>query len=297
MEIIDELESTPRGIYTGAIGWFDPPADGATVADFCLSVPIRTLTLQPARDGVRAGEMGVGAGIVYDSDAAEEYQECQLKARFLTGLENRFTLFETMRADAADGARHLQRHLARLAASAQYFGFAFDEAAALAAVQAACAQLPAAGRHRLRLALASDGSLALQTAPLTPLHDPVGLLIATETTGADGLFLRHKSSLRARYDAGWRAAEAAGGFDSLFFNERGELTEGGRSNVFVRIDGRWLTPPLSCGVLPGVMRSVLLEAPAWQAREAVITRAMLDEADDIVVCNALRGPLRAQLLG
>jgi len=84
-----------------------------------------------------------------------------------------------------------------------------------------------------------------------------------------------------------------GAFDTLFFNERGELTEGGRSNVFVRIGGRWYTPPLSSGVLPGVMRGVLLDDPAWNAIECPLTRASLSRAQEIVVCNALRGPLRA----
>jgi para-aminobenzoate synthetase/4-amino-4-deoxychorismate lyase len=95
----------------------------------------------------------------------------------------------------------------------------------------------------------------------------------------------------------WRDAEAQGAFDTLFFNERGELTEGGRSSVFVRVNGKWLTPPLSSGVLPGVMRSVLLDDPAWNASEAVITRAMLDAASDIVICNALRGAVRAAVTG
>jgi para-aminobenzoate synthetase/4-amino-4-deoxychorismate lyase len=122
------------------------------------------------------------------------------------------------------------------------------------------------------------------------------LLLAKESTRSGDVFLRHKTSVRSRYDAAWRAAEAQGAFDALFFNERGELTEGGRSNVFLRFGSEWITPPLSSGVLPGVMRSILLHAPAWNASEGVITREMLAEADDIVVCNALRGPLRAVLL-
>jgi para-aminobenzoate synthetase/4-amino-4-deoxychorismate lyase len=121
------------------------------------------------------------------------------------------------------------------------------------------------------------------------------VLLAPEPTTADDLFLRHKSSIRARYDAAWRTAEAQGAFDMLFFNERGELTEGGRSNVFVQVAGRWLTPPLACGLLPGVMRSVLLDDPAWNATEAVITRAMLEQADAIILCNALRGAIPAIL--
>ncbi len=296
MEIIRELEPAPRGVYTGAIGWFDPAPAGAAFGDFCLSVPIRTLTLQPESGGVRAGEMGVGAGIVYDSVAAEEYAECQLKARFLTGLDNQFEVFETIRACHDEGCRHRELHLARMEASARYFGFPFDAAAACAALDQACAGFEPGVRHRLRLALGRSGQFTIQSAPLAPLTEPVGLLLADDAIRADELFARHKTSVRSRYDAAWREAETLGCFDTLFFNERGELAEGGRSNVFVRVDGHWMTPALSCGVLPGIMRAVLLEAPAWKAKEGIITRAMLENADDIVVCNALRGPLRAYLV-
>jgi len=296
MEIIRELEPDPRGVYTGAIGWFDPPGE-RRIGDFCMSVPIRTLTLQaPDAGGVRRGEMGVGAGIVFDSDAQEEYAECRLKARFLTGLQHDFEIFETMRATPAGGVRHRERHLQRLAASAAYFGFHWDAAAADAYLDTACAMLaPSSPVYRLRLALAPSGAFSVQHGPLAPLTEPVQVLLAPDATNAGDLFLRHKTSIRARYDAAWRDAEAQGGFDTLFFNERGDLTEGGRSNVFVRIDGRWLTPPLSSGVLPGVMRAALLDDPDWNAEEAVITRAMLERADDIVVCNALRGAMRARL--
>lgn len=391
MEIIAELEPAPRGLYTGAIGWFEPPGhredarpedaaatakvvvppEGpapvvpAKVGSFCMSVPIRTLSLQPPVNGVRRGELGVGAGIVYDSDPADEYAECQLKARFLTGLANEFELFETMYATREEGVRHLERHLARLAASARYFGYDWDEAAARALVAHTCATFPAATPMRLRLALRPDaaptdsargtpaaqgghagiaGTLSVQhgvladlgpllhtavpphgtpvspVSPVSPVHPayPVHLaqpvqpvqpapcggavsamqvraVLAPDATAADDVFLRHKSSIRARYDAAWRAAEAQGAFDMLFFNERGELTEGGRSNVFVHVDGRWLTPPLACGLLPGVMRGVLLDDPAWDATEAVIDRAMLARADRIVLCNALRGAIEAVL--
>jgi para-aminobenzoate synthetase/4-amino-4-deoxychorismate lyase len=295
MEIIGELESSARGIYTGAIGWFDPPANGASVGEFCLSVPIRTLTLQAEADGVRKGEMGVGAGIVYDSEAGDEYAECQLKARFLTGLKNTFELFETLRA-SHDAIHHRDRHLARLAASARYFAYPFDAVAAGVALDTACAAMAPSADYRLRLALDADGVFSTQMAPLTALVEPVGLLLADSTVQSQELFLRHKTSIRSRYDAAWRAAEARNSFDALFFNEKGELTEGGRSNVFVRLAGRWITPPLTCGLLPGVMRAVMLAAPEWNAIEGVITRQMLLNADEIVVCNALRGPLRATLL-
>jgi para-aminobenzoate synthetase / 4-amino-4-deoxychorismate lyase len=293
MQIIRELESTPRGIYTGAIGWIDPPRAGTSLGDFCMSVPIRTLWLDAPRQGVRRGEMGVGAGIVFDSEADGEYAECQLKARFLTGLPNEFELFETIRASYEDGPRHLDAHLDRIAASCAYFGFPLERDAARSAVVDACLAL-GPGLYRIRLSVNQAGQPQVTSAPLTPSPaEPVRVLLSDQATRSDDLFLQHKTSIRGRYDAAWRAAEAKGAFDTLFFNERAELTEGGRSNVFVRIGGRWYTPPLSSGVLPGVMRAVILAAPAWKATERIITREMLEQAEDIVVCNSLRGPLRA----
>jgi para-aminobenzoate synthetase/4-amino-4-deoxychorismate lyase len=296
MQIIRELEPEPRGFYTGAIGWFDAPEDGqrmGSIGDFCLSVPIRTLVLQaPGPGGVRSGQMGVGAGIVHDSVAADEYAECRLKAQFLTGLPSEFELFETMHATRTEGCRYLDRHLRRLHSSAAYFGFSYQEADVRKLLQQACEVLPP-GPHRLRLALNQSGVCALQSAPLAALPQPVKLLLAQEPTEAGDLFLRHKTTVRERYDAAWRAAEAQGAFDMLFFNTRGELTEGARSNVFIKLDGRWHTPPLAAGLLPGVMRAVLLADPAWNASERRLTLADLRAAEEVVVCNALRGALRA----
>ncbi len=296
MQVIRELEPDARGIYTGAIGWFEAPAadSGRAVGDFCLSVPIRTLALEaPNASGMRIGEMGVGAGIVHDSDAAEEFAECQLKARFLTGLTNDFELFETMYATHAHGCRHLERHLARLATSAAYFGFAFEEGAVRQALREACSGLPLEGAHRVRLALGQTGCCTIQAAVLSSLSAPLRLRIAPEPTFSGDIFLRHKTTVRAQYDAAWRTAEAQGAFDMLFVNQQGELTEGGRSNVFIKLDDRWYTPPLSSGVLPGVMRSVLLDDPVWGARERSLTVADLSKAEAIVVCNALRGAVPA----
>lgn len=293
MQIIDELESRPRRLYTGGIGWFDPPAASGSLGDFMLSVPIRTLLLDaPDGNDRRAAEMAVGAGIVYDSDARSEYQECLLKARFLTGLAPGFELFETLHA-TRDGCRHLGRHLERLARSAAQLGFRFDKARIRERLQAACDALPDARPARLRLALSAAGEIGIAVAPLAPLAGPVRVLLADTVMPSADPMLAHKTSLRRVYDEGWRRAEAAGAFDALFFNERGELTEGGRSNVFLRLEGRWHTPPLSSGLLPGVMRAVLLDDPAWDAVERPLTRADLRAAEAICVCNALRGALAA----
>jgi para-aminobenzoate synthetase/4-amino-4-deoxychorismate lyase len=121
-------------------------------------------------------------------------------------------------------------------------------------------------------------------------------LISPLPTQSDDLFLRHKTSVRQRYDQAWRQAQQLGAFDMLFFNQEGELTEGGRSSVFLKLDGRWYTPPLTSGLLPGVMRSVVLNDPAWKASERSLRMEDLLAAEQIMVCNALRGTMPARLL-
>ena len=297
MQIIRELEPNPRGLYTGAIGYFDPPQAGQALGNFCLSVPIRTLQLQAqSDDGIRKGEMGVGAGIVYDSVAQDEYEECHLKARFLIDMPAEFELFETMHAKRAQGCRHLDRHLQRLAASAAYFDFAFDEEKIRAALNAICAALPDEAEYRLRLALKQDGSHTIQTAVLSALVEPVKIMLAAQTMDADDLFLRHKSTIRTAYDAAWRAAEQQGAFDQLFCNTLGQVTEGGRSTLFVKLQGQWYTPPLTSGLLPGVMRAVVLADPAWDATEKILNLEDVRNAEQIYVCNALRGMVPAEMV-
>ncbi|WP_157263516.1 aminodeoxychorismate synthase component I [Azohydromonas aeria] len=295
MELIAALESTPRGLYCGAIGWLDAPRGDAACGDFCASVAIRTLVLGAENgDGLRPARLGVGAGIVLDSQARAEFEECQLKARFATGLGHEFELFETLRACQPEGFNHLDRHLARLRRSAQALGFELDEALARSRLDAVLNALPPGVPHRVRLALAHDGRISVTHAPLAPLNaGPVGLLLA-EAPLTPSPLSRHKTTLRSRYDAGVRAAEAAGAFDTLFFTPDGRLIEGGRSNVFVRLEGRWWTPPLADGALPGVMREVLMAE--LDAAERTLRREDVQNAQDLTVCNALRGALPARLL-
>ncbi|MBU9286559.1 aminodeoxychorismate synthase component I [Burkholderia multivorans] len=308
MQLIDAIETTPRGLYTGTIGWLDAPREpAAACGDFCLSVAIRTLTLDappasaPAGDDRRRGTMGVGAGIVLDSVAADEYAECELKARFLTDADPGFQLFETTCATRAEGIRHVDRHLARLQRSADAFGFRFDADALRRAIDARCATLDGDGPYRMKLSLAKDGTLDIVAAALKPLPaGPVRVWLAADhgfaPTRANDALLLHKTTRRADYDRAWQAAEALGGFDMLFVNERGELTEGGRSNLFVKLDGQWVTPPLASGVLPGVMRAVLLDDPAFGAVERIVTRDDLARAQALLLTNALRGALDAVLM-
>jgi para-aminobenzoate synthetase/4-amino-4-deoxychorismate lyase len=322
MEWIARLEAGPRGLYTGAIGWLDETGDACP--DLCLSVAIRTLALgpanaggAPAEAGLRPLEMGVGGGIVHDSVASDEWDETHWKARFVTALDPGIELFETMLATQAGGVAPvthialLARHRARLAASARALGFSFEPAVFDAAVARALAELAyakagagaAAGAPaswRIRVALRHDGRIAVTQAPLPPLASLPGatrkgvrVLLAETALPAARPLAGHKTSARAAFDAGIRAAEAQGAFDVLFFGPDDELLEGGRSSVFVRLGQRWYTPPLADGVLPGILRGLLLEDARRAASERRLTRADVLGADGLLVCNALRGALPA----
>lgn len=310
MQLIAQLEPAARGLYTGSMGWIDAPMPGQACGDFCLSVAIRTLELRPAGQGRQRdappqacqspvghrGRMGVGAGIVIDSEASAEYRECLLKARFLTGLEPGFSLFETLYATRETGVRHLDRHLARLQGSAAELHFMFPRARIEQALRAQCAQCPPQVAMRLKLVLHKRGDFELQAAPLDPLPaGPVRLLLAEQPVEDACGLLRYKTTLRSAYDRAVVHAQACGAFDMLFVDREGYLTEGARSNLFVQLEGQWFTPPLSGAVLPGTMRAVLLEDAHWAAQEHRLRPSDLLRAQRIVVTNALRGALDAYL--
>jgi para-aminobenzoate synthetase/4-amino-4-deoxychorismate lyase len=203
-------------------------------------------------------------------------------------------LIETLQAHRTFGARNLHLHLQRLSVSARHFGFPCDPEQIAAQVNAVCAGLASDGLYRMRLLLNADGTVDIRTASMSDsLPSPVRLLLAKQPMQSQDVFLRHKTTLRRRYDLAWQAAEKNDAFDTLFVNEKSQVTEGGRSNLFVCREGQWLTPPLSEGVLPGIMRGLLLDDPTMNAREAVLTLDDLRVAEHIMVCSSLRGSLPA----
>jgi para-aminobenzoate synthetase/4-amino-4-deoxychorismate lyase len=289
MDLIAGLESEERGLYCGAMGWVDAPTERDGAGDFCLSVAIRTIVLGTADAGCRRATLGVGGGIVLDSRAGDEFAETQAKARFLTDMDPGFTLFETMRV-AQGRVRHLHWHLQRLQASAAVLGFRCD----LQAIQQGLAQqlraLDPTRCYRLRLDLQPDGRLHWKQALLLPLPPGPALLLLSQQAVpvAEAALLNHKTSLRSTYDAAIQQATAQQAFDSVFVNARGEVTEGARSNLLVKMDGRWWTPPLSSGVLSGVLRGRLLaRCPALMERVLRLDEVLA--AQDLRVCSALRG--------
>jgi para-aminobenzoate synthetase/4-amino-4-deoxychorismate lyase len=271
MEILRELEAGPRGPYCGAIGYFAP--DGSAR----FNVAIRTLTITEGR-----GELGIGGGVVQDSDAAREYDECLLKARFFEAARRPLELIETLRFEK-DFVR-LEAHLARMAASAPVFGLAFDAAAARAALQDAVAGRRGPSRVRLTLDEAGHHRASAHDLAPNPPHWTYALS-AARVHSAD-LLLRHKTNWRDLYDG---EAARVGADEILFTNERGELTEGARSNIFVRRGDVLLTPPLAAGLLPGCLRAALIAD--GKAREAVLYPDDLE--GEVLLGNSLRGLIPA----
>ena len=296
MQIIDALETSPRGLYTGSIGYLKPCPSGLGF-EGALNVVIRTLQLKPLSDGLYQGTYGVGSGIVADSEAEAEYIECQWKAHFLNALAPEFGVFETLRAEGGQCAL-LSLHLERLQQAADALNLRLPPDAA-PQIGRYLQALPDAAPYRVKVLLDSDG-LHLSHAACAPLHGAQYALIAPQALPLHDYLRRFKTTRRAAYDAGWQQAEQQGAFDSLFFNTEGCLLEGGRSNVFVRFGSEWHTPPLSLDILNGVMRRAVLADSQHYLNtahifERRITQAQLRQADEIVLCNALRGLIRVEL--
>jgi len=211
-----------------------------------------------------------------------------------------FYLFETLCCVRKTGLRHLDLHLARLAASARTLAFNCDLECIRKEALRHGEELPRDGPYRVRINLERSGVFEVNSTPLLPLTTaPIWLLSGSDwgfaSECSSNSLLLHKTSLRDNYDKGWKLAEGQGAFDMLFLNERGELTEGGRSNLFLRLKNKWWTPPLSSGVLPGIMREVLLGDRSFDAGERVLFFKDLLDAKDIILCNSLRGVLQAKL--
>ncbi len=286
MEVIHELEDAPRGIYTGAIGYAAP--DG----DMLFNVAIRTIVAEKERS-----ELGLGSGIVWDSNDEEEYRECLIKAGFLenaVSAYSSFNLVETLRYE--NGFPLLELHLDRLAASADYFGFIFSRERTRVGLLSFVPQPDSPAPQRVRLMLARDGTVAIETTQLEETQNlPVRVGICDKRVDSGDVFLYHKTTRRDFYTTELKSAQEQGLFDVIFLNERGEITEGCITNVFIEKNSRLMTPPVTSGLLGGVWRRhVLLTNP--EAREAVLTLNDLQTADRVFLCNAARGMMPAVLL-
>ena len=300
MEIIRELEAADRGVYTGAIGYISPDGDAV------FNVPIRTVVFQGDK-----GEMGIGSGIVWDSDPAGEWEECILKGRFLTKPVPEFKLIETMLWHSDSGYWLLDMHLDRLAESAGYFFYPFvleKIKAELHALAEGFRKSASAKNQRVRLTLSKQGELGLTCSELPegpfPEINPEAILrlndsndlprviFSNRNTDSQSPYLFHKTTLRKLYDDERAQAVAKGFYEVLFMNEKGEVTEGSYTNIFLQKNGKLITPPVSCGLLPGVFRNHLLQEYPELVEEASFARKDIEQADAVYVGNSVRGLVR-----
>jgi para-aminobenzoate synthetase / 4-amino-4-deoxychorismate lyase len=268
------LETSPRGIYTGAIGYLAPGRRA------CFNVAIRTVSI--ARAAQRA-EYGVGGGVVWDSTAQGEYDEALLKAQAVKNPPRQFDLLETMRWSAAEGYFLLDLHLQRLQDSATYFDFVLNVDKLRSKLQAEVCQFNGEA-HKVRVLLGRAGGLRLEYSPLNA-HAAAGSLrirLAEQGMDSHNVFLFHKTNRREMYPT-----IPPGVDELLLFNERGELTEFVNGNFVAEMDGALWTPPLMCGLLPGTMRAHALVQ--GKVTEKVLARADLDRCTRLFFINSVRG--------
>ena len=288
MNIIRALETAPRGIYTGAIGYLTPEGDAH------FNVAIRTVTVDKRR-GV--AEFGVGSGIVWDSTERDEYAECLLKAAILTEQGSRappagvadFELLETMKWTPTGGFALLDRHLARLADSAGYFGFSLSRDNIAEALAAATRGRTVPARVRLRVS--RGGEVACDVSDLVPAPGIVRVAVAAAPVDRRNVFLYHKTTRRDVYEAAQASRPEAGAV--ILWNEAREITEATTHNVVAEIGGRRITPPIECGLLAGTMRAELLDAGEIAAGR--ITVEDLRSATGVWLINSVSGWTRAAL--
>ena len=280
MRMIKTLEPEARGVYCGAVGVVRPGGHAT------FNVAIRTVTVQG-----NTARCGIGSGITFDAQAEGEWAEWRSKRMFLERASQPFELLETLALH--DGVLpHADMHLDRMATAAQHFGTPWDRTHALQSLQALATTHPQ-GSYRVRLLLSSSGHCQAQAFVLAGTPQPVRLQLAkVPLAEAYGEFVRFKTTRRAHYDA-FTPVDAAV-FDTVLFNPQGEVTECTRGNIAVLLDGRWVTPPLACGLLPGIGRAVHLQS--GRLTEAVVRVEDLQRAQGLAFINSLRGWLDAELL-
>lgn len=279
--IISALETTPRGLYTGAVGFIAPNRRAQ------FNVAIRTVTIDNAT-GI--GEYGVGGGVTWESNAVDEYDECLTKARVLTERQPPFELLETLRWTPL-GFSDADAHIDRMSSSARYFGIHFDRGSVRAALMHAATSFQ--GDDLIaRLCVDHRGVARVETRPFVARHSPVRLTLSPFAVDSTDVFLFHKTTHRAVYESAQRACPDAD--DVLLWNERGEITESCISNVVISLDGLLVTPPVTCGLLAGTRRSIRIGA--GDVHERVLTIDDVLRAEEIWLINSVRGDERAVLV-
>ncbi|MDJ1168694.1 aminodeoxychorismate synthase component I [Roseofilum sp. BLCC_M154] len=284
MEIVTELERSPRRIYTGAIGYLRPGRKAK------FNVAIRTLLIDQHSQQV---EYGIGSGIIADSNSQEEYQECYIKSLILSQQQPPFSLLETLLWTPQAGYFLLSYHLQRLQDSAEYFKIPLDLPQLLQHLQTLAPTLKPSP-HKIRLLIDSQGALTLESSPISPPSPstPITLKLAPQPIDSGNIWLYHKTTHRQIYTQA--SAAVTGCDDVLLWNENHQITESSIANVVLYWQGKWITPPLNCGLLGGTFRAWLLDRHL--IHEYPITLEMINPSSILYVINSVRGWQRARLI-
>lgn len=281
MEIINELEKDCRGVYTGAVGYISPHKEAV------FNVAIRT----PVING-NTGRIGIGSGIIWDSEPGEEYKECTLKTKFLTESSTEFKLIETI-LFSNNCYRLLGYHLQRIKESAQYFDFKFDAENFISVLEQNAGQLINGKKYKVRILLDKKGKFYVENNIIDIKKNRVVAFSGIEMDSGNK-FLFHKTTRRDIYDKMYKKGCENGYADLIFTNEKGEVTEGCINNIFIRRNGRLVTPPVTCGLLNGVMRQYIIEKSGSVIQD-VITPEELQKSGDIYLCNSVSGMKKVTL--
>ncbi|NQT95147.1 MAG: aminodeoxychorismate synthase component I [Candidatus Omnitrophica bacterium] len=287
MQIIEEIEKTPRNIYTGSIGFITPEQDAT------FNVAIRTLLID---SGHNKGEMGIGSGIVYDSDPGKEYAECKLKSKFLTEESQDFELIETLLWEPDTGYPLLDLHLERLSESASYFNFLYDKRVVIKALQDKLLNLDKKKSYRVRLLLNKEGATAVTSILLAQDGTEKLITLSGNRVSSESLFLFHKTTNRKIYDEEYKRHKDRGFCDIIFQNEKDEITEGAISNIFIKRKDKYYTPPVECGLLNGVYRRNIIKNKMLPIEERVLYPKDIESADEVLLTNAVRGITRVRYI-
>ena len=285
MDIIHKLEKTPRGIYTGMIGCLMPGGrrGGKTWREGSFNVAIRTVSIDKRR---KEAEYGTGGGILWDSDPTGEYAECMTKARVLTHSMPEFELLETVLWTPVSGYVLLERHMSRMADSAEYFDFPFNPALIASELMQAASAF-GDNSYRVRMTLNRQNQICIDSRAIEQVPSIQSLRVVLARTSVDSgdPFLYHKTTNRTVYDA---AKKAYSEYDDVILqNERGEVTEGCIGNIVAQMGRRLVTPPVSSGILPGTFRGFLLSKN--RILEGVLLPSDLGKAKRLFLINSVRG--------
>jgi para-aminobenzoate synthetase/4-amino-4-deoxychorismate lyase len=279
MEMITDFESSPRGVYCGAIGFGGPNRSGDPRWAFNVGIRTVLVDLEAA-----TAWYGTGGGITIESEPGDEYREAVLKTRVLSRQSSGFSLIETIRWSSGEGFRQLGRHLIRLSRSARYFDIEYDPQGVEIAVHEAVAGR--VGTMRVNLALDRGGKIDVSVSPAPAVVEgPLQVVIDDVPVDPSDPFLRHKTTRRDVYRQA--AARHPAADDVILVNGRGEITETTIANVVAELGGRWVTPPVESGCLPGIERQRLLELDL--VGESVIAASDLRRATRLARVNSLRG--------